>query len=71
MAVVKACPLIVGHSFQNKEEVMLRIAEEANLCNIPVTVQKSCSMQFEVAGPQFFVSASKYGNCWKIRFKCC
>jgi hypothetical protein len=58
MAIVESSPLKIGHSFKNKTELMLRIAEEANLCNIRATVQKSCSLKYEVAGPQFFVAAS-------------
>ena len=52
MAIVKLSPLEIGHTFKNKTEVMLRVAEEANLRNIRVTVQKSCSLKYEVAGPR-------------------
>jgi len=34
MAIVESSPLEIGHSFKNKTELMLRIAEEANLRNI-------------------------------------
>ncbi len=71
MAIVESSPLEVGHSFKNKPELMLHIAEEANLRNIRVTVQKSCTMKYEVAGPQFFVAASNSANGWIVRIKCC
>jgi len=71
MAIVESSPLEVGHSFKDKPELMLRIAEEANLRYIRVTVQKSCTMKYEVAGPQFFVAASNSANGWIVRIKCC
>ena len=71
MAIVETCPLMVGHSFRDKEQVMLRIAEEANFRNIRVKVQKSCTMKYEVAGHNFFVSASKGASGWIICIKVC
>ena len=71
MAVVKTCPLMADHTFREKEPLMLRIAEEANLHNIRVKVQKSCTIKYEVAGPQFFVSASLSPSGWIIRNKIC
>ncbi len=58
MSGVKNCPLMAGHTFAKKETMMLRIGEEANLCNIRVKVLKSCQMQYEVAGDSFYVKAS-------------
>jgi hypothetical protein len=71
MAVVETCPLMAGHTFREKETLMLRIAEEANLRNIRVKVQRSCTMKYEVAGPQFFVSASLSPSGWIVRHKIC
>jgi hypothetical protein len=46
MTVVENCPLMAGHTFAEKETMMLHIGEEANLRNIRVKVLKSCKMQY-------------------------
>ncbi len=71
MANVESSPLEVSHSFKDKPELMLRIAKYANVRNIQMTVQKSCTMKYEVAGPQFFVAASNSANGWIVCIKCC
>ena len=45
MNVVKNLLLMQGHTFAKKDTMMIRIGEEANLCNIRVKVLKSCKMQ--------------------------
>jgi hypothetical protein len=58
MTVVEDYPLLAGHTFAEKETLMIRIGEEANLSNIRVKVLKSCQMQYKVAGDSFYVKAS-------------
>ncbi len=55
MTVVENSPLMTGHIFAEKDTMMIRIGEEANLCNIRVKVLKSCKMQYEVYGDRFYV----------------
>jgi hypothetical protein len=72
MTVVKNCPLMAGHTFAEKETMMLRIGEEANLCNIRVTVLKSCQMQYKVSGDSFYVKVSNLMfQGWTICSLCC
>ena len=65
--VVKNLPLLLGHTFAEKDTMMLRIGEEGDLCNIRVKVLKSCKMQYEVAGDLFYVKVSyigsRFGSC--------
>jgi len=58
MTVVENSPLMTGHTFADKDTMMIRIGEEANLCNIRVKVLKSCKMQYEVSGDSFYVKVS-------------
>ena len=72
MTVVENCPLMAGHTFAEKETMMLRIGEEANLCNIRVKVLKSCKMQYKVAGDSFYVKVSNLMfQGWMICSLCC
>jgi len=67
MSVVEHRRLMQGHTFPNKDILMIRIAEEANYRNIKVKVLKSCSMQYEVGGDMFYVKAShRLKEGWKV-----
>jgi hypothetical protein len=46
MAEVKNCRLEKGHNFSNKEILMLRVKEEANLRGITMRMSKSDSTKF-------------------------
>ncbi len=56
--VVENSPLMTGHTFAEKDTMMIRIGEEANLRNIRVKVLKSCKMQYEVSGDSFYAKVS-------------
>jgi len=69
MVVVETKPLLVGHSFQCKEPLQIRAAEEANLRMIKVTVDKSDSMNYILIGQDFCVSATCDG--WVVKVAVC
>ena len=72
MVVVETKPLLVGHSFQCKETLQIRAAEEANLRMIKVTVDTSDSMNYSVMGHDFCVSATcgiRHG--WVVKVAVC
>jgi len=72
MAVVENYPLMKGHTFSEKDTMMIRIGEEANLHNIKVKVLKSCKMQYEVAADSFYVKVSNLMfQGWTIHVLCC
>jgi hypothetical protein len=72
MTVVKNSPLMTGHTFAEKDTMMIRIGEEANLRNIRVKVLKSCKMQYEVSGDSFYVKVSNLMfQGWTIHSLCC
>ena len=58
MTAVENSPLMTGHTFAEKDTMMIRIGEEANLRNIRVKVLKSCKMQYEVSGDSFYAKVS-------------
>jgi hypothetical protein len=58
MVVVETNRLMVGHSFQCKETLQLRAAEEANLRMIKVTTVTSDSLNYTLIGKDFCVSAT-------------
>ena len=58
MNVVENLPIKPGHTFAEKDTMMIRIGEEVNLCNIRVKVLKSCKMQYEVAGDSIYAKVS-------------
>ena len=67
MSVVEHRRLMQGHTFPDKETLMIRVAEEANYRNIKVKVLKSCKMQYEVGGDMFYVKAShRLKEGWKV-----
>jgi hypothetical protein len=72
MEYVESHCLKKGHTFQLKETLQIRIAEEANLCLIKVKTIRSDSMNLIVAGRNFYVSATysvQYG--WQVTKACC
>jgi hypothetical protein len=72
MVVVETKPLLVGHSFQCKETLQIRAAEEANLRMIKVTVDNSDSMNYILMGHNFCVSATcgiRHG--WVVKVAVC
>ena len=72
MNIVENLPLIPGHTFAEKDTMMIHIGEEANLCNIRVKVLKSCKMQYEVAGDSFYIKVSNHMfQGWTIHTLCC
>jgi hypothetical protein len=71
MQTVENNPLQQGHTFEHKETMMIRIGEEANLCNIWTKVTKSCTLRYEVAGLNFYVSADNGAQGWTIKSLCC
>jgi hypothetical protein len=58
MEIVNWSPLLAGHTFQHKETLQIRVAEKANLCNIKIKVLKSCKVNYEAAGDNFYIKAS-------------
>jgi hypothetical protein len=48
MMVIEAHPLVAGQTFQHKETQQIRIAEEANLCNIKVKIIRSSHITYIV-----------------------
>ena len=59
--------LAVGQTFPNKDLILLRTAEEANLRGIYVSIMKSSKFTFSSSGKGFYVSATNSeNNGWKI-----
>ncbi len=54
--------LAVGQTFPNKDLIVLRTAEEANLRGIYVTIVKSSKFTFCLSGIGFYVSATNSEN---------
>ncbi len=72
MEYVESHCLEKGHTFQLKETLQIRIAEEANLHLIKVKTIRSDSMNLIVAGRNFYMSATysvQYG--WQVTKACC
>jgi hypothetical protein len=55
MMVVEAHPLVAGQTFQHKETLQIRIAEEANLRNIKVKIVWSSQVTYFVRGYNFML----------------
>ena len=70
MQAVENNPLEQGHTFEHKETMMIRIGEEANLRNIRTKVTKSCTLRYEVAGLNVYVSAGNGAQGWTIKSLC-
>lgn len=58
MSRVKAFRLSPGHTFPNKDILLLRIAEEANLCSLYLTQYRNDHFSLIVYSDRFFVGAS-------------
>ena len=58
MSVVQQRRLLSGDSFQSKDTLRMRIAEEANLANKEITTVRSDNMQLVVVGVDFYVKAN-------------
>ena len=58
MTEVQQRRLMVGDSFQAKDTLRMRIAEEANLRNKEITIVRSDAMQLVVVGVDFYVKAN-------------
>jgi hypothetical protein len=58
MEYVESHRLLKGHTFQLKETLQIRIAEEANLCLIKVKTLRSNSKNLIVAGMNFYLCAT-------------
>ena len=71
MQAVESNPLQQGQTFEFKKTMMIRIGEEANLHNIRTKVTKSCTLRYEVAGLNFYVSAGNGAQGWIIKSLCC
>jgi hypothetical protein len=56
MMVVEAQPLVAGQTFQHKETLQIRIAEEADLCNIKVRIVWSSHITYIFGGYNFYVA---------------
>ncbi len=72
MEYVESHRLEKGHTFQLKETLQIRIAEEANLHLINVKTIRSNFMNLIVAGRNFYVAARysvQYG--WQVIKACC
>jgi hypothetical protein len=59
--------LAVGQTFPNRDLIVLRTTEEANLCGIYVTIVKSSKFTFCSSGVGFYISATNSESSgWKI-----
>ena len=59
--------LAVGQTFPNRDLIVLRTTEEANLCGIYVTILKSLKFTFCSSGIGFYISATNSESSrWKI-----
>ena len=58
MTVVEQRRLVVGHNFPTRSLLLLRIAEEANLRFIHISIIRSDNRQLLVIGDQFYVRGS-------------
>ncbi len=72
MMVVESYPLLVGQLFKHKETLLIRIAEEANLQHIKVSIIKSNHLAYIVAGHTFYVAANfQMESGWLVCVVCC
>ncbi len=72
MMVIKAHPLVAGQTFQHKETMQIRIAEEANLRNIKVKIVWSSHVTYIVGGYNFYVAAGyQMQTGWLVCVACC
>jgi hypothetical protein len=72
MIVVEGHPLVAGQTFQHKETLQIRIAEEANLRNIKVKIVRSSHVAYIVGGYNFYVVTGYQNQTgWLVRVACC
>ncbi len=72
MMVIEAHPLVAGQMFQHKETLQIRIAKEANLCNIKVKIVQSSHVMYIVGGYNFYAAAGyQMQTGWLVRVACC
>jgi hypothetical protein len=72
MEYVKSHHLLIGHTFQLKKMLQIRIAEEANLCLIKVKTIRSDFNNLIVAKRNFYVCATHSVQCgWQVSKACC
>ncbi len=72
MEYVESHHLLKGHTFQLKEMIQIRIAEEANLHLIKVKTIRSDSNNLIIAGRNVYMCATysvQYG--WQVSKACC
>jgi hypothetical protein len=70
--VVEAHPFVAGQTFQHKETLQIRIAEEANLRNIKVKIVWSSHVTYIVGGYNFYIAAGYQMQIgWLVRVACC
>jgi hypothetical protein len=50
MVTVSSSPLLEGHTFPNKETLLMRVAEEANLFGVWIKIVRSDGLQVDVRG---------------------
>jgi hypothetical protein len=58
MEMVEGRRLMVGDSFQDRDVLRMRVAEEANLRQIGIVIKRSDKRSFEVVGDDFYVKAN-------------
>ena len=58
MEIVEGRRLCVGQSFQDRDVLRMRVAEEANLRQIGIVIKRSDNRSFEVVGDDFYVKAN-------------
>ena len=71
MTLVEEEPMKVGHTYPNKEVVLIRISEEANQSGSMVTISRSCSKRVIATGAK---DVHQFGikvlyselDCWKV-----
>jgi len=71
MTLVEEAPMKVGHTYPNKEVVLIRISEEANQSGSMVTIARSCSKRVIATGAkdghQFCIKVLYSElHCWKV-----
>ncbi len=72
MEYVESHRLLKGHTFQLKETLQIRIAEEANLRLFKVQTIRSDSNNLIVAGRNFYMGATYSVHCgWQVLKACC
>ncbi len=71
MTQVEESPMKVGHNYPNKELVLLRIAEEANLSGCMISIGRSCTKRVIATGARdnhkFYIKVLySFAHSWKV-----